>query len=158
MTTWGQRQSSSQVESRSMARLELHQLNSEKRAGELAALLSRLHASRAKIVVWVADEGRRQILDEYLWTFQKLAFLPHILWGPEIGKVEDPVVLVGEPSNPNNASILVIGDDLPPPEWAATFDEVHDLIPPGEEGELREEFWERWKADAEATGEMRERE
>lgn len=141
-----------------MARLELHDLRADKRAGELAALLSRLHALRVRVVVWVADEGRRQILDDYLWTFQKLAFLPHALWGPDLGEVEEPVVLVGEPVNPNGASILVVGDDLPPGGWASTFEEVHDLIPPGEEGEQRREFWERWKADPETAGEMQRRE
>ena len=136
-----------------MARLELHQLSSEKRAGELAAILEMLHRRRLRVVVWVADEGRRQILDEYLWTFQKLAFVPHALWGPELGEVEEPIVLVGEPANPNRATVLVIGDDPPPGAWAATFDEIHDLIAPGESGERRTEFWEQWKADPGGSGE-----
>ena len=130
-----------------MARLELHQLSSDKRAGELAALLSRLHEARARVVVWVADEGRRQILDEYLWTFQKLAFLPHSLWGPEQGEVEEGMVLVGEPANPNHATVLVVGDEPPPGPWAATFEEVHDLIPPARTGEERRAFWSRWQED-----------
>jgi DNA polymerase IIIc chi subunit len=136
-----------------MARLELHQLKTEKRAGELTALLSRLYESRARVVVWVADEGRRQILDDYLWTYQKLAFLPHLLWGPELGEVDEPIALVGEPANPNQATVLVVGDDPPPGPWAATFDEVHDLIAPGESGERRTDFWERWKADPEKADE-----
>lgn len=141
-----------------MARLELHELKTEKRAGELTALLSRLYESRVRLVVWVADEGRRQILDDYLWTFQKLAFLPHILWGPELGDVEEAIVLVGEPANPNRATVLVVGDDPPPGAWAATFDEVHDLIPPGESGERRVEFWERWKSDPATADVTQERE
>ncbi len=136
-----------------MARLELHPLSTDKRAGELAALLDTLHRRRVRVVVWVADEGRRQILDEYLWTFQKLAFVPHALWGPELGEVEDPIVLVGELANPNRATVLVIGDDPPPGEWAATFDEVHDLIAAGEGGERRRGFWERWKTDPKETDE-----
>lgn len=135
-----------------MAHLELHQLQSDKRAGELAALLSRLHEARARVVVWVADEGRRQILDDYLWTFQKLAFLPHVLWGPELGEMDDPVVLVGEAANPNRATVLVVGDDPPPGGWAATFDEVQDFIPPGETGDERRAFWDRWQADPESVG------
>jgi DNA polymerase IIIc chi subunit len=130
-----------------VAKLELHELASEKRAGELTALLSRLHESRARVVVWVADEGRRQILDDYLWTFQKLAFLPHVLWGPSLGEVEESIVLVGEPANPNRATVLVVGDDPPPGAWAASFDEVHDLIPPGKNGNDRRAFWDRWRSD-----------
>lgn len=134
-----------------MARLELHDLKSDKRAGELTALLSRLHETHARVVVWVADEGRRQILDDYLWTFQKLAFLPHVLWGPELGEVEDAIVLVGEPVNPNRATILVVGDDPPPGGWAATFDEIHDLIAPGDVGTRRRSFWDRWQQDPEGV-------
>lgn len=134
-----------QVELASMAQLELHELNTEKRAGELAALLIQLYEARVKVVVWVADEGRRQILDDYLWTFQKLTFLPHILWGPNLGEVEEAIVLVGEPVNPNQATVLVVGDDPPPGDWAATFDEVHDLIAPGQGGEERRCFWDGWQ-------------
>jgi DNA polymerase IIIc chi subunit len=134
-----------------MARLELHELKTEKRAGELTALLSRLYESRVRLVVWVADEGRRQILDDYLWTFQKLAFLPHVLWGPNLGEVEEAIALVGEPANPNQATVLVVGDDLPPGAWAATFDEVHDLIAPGEGGEKRRAFWDRWQDHPESV-------
>jgi DNA polymerase-3 subunit chi len=134
-----------------MARLELHELKTQKRAGELTALLSRLYESRARVVVWVADEGRRQILDDYLWTFQKLAFLPHALWGPNLGDVEEAIVLVGEPANPNRATVLVVGDDPPPGAWAATFEEVHDLIAPGADGEERRTFWSRWQNDPDSA-------
>lgn len=132
-----------------MAQLELHELQTEKRAGELTALLSKFFESHVRVVVWVADEGRRQILDEYLWTFQKLAFLPHLLWGPNLGEVEDSIVLVGEPVNPNRATVLIVGDDPPPGSWAATFDEVHDLIAPGQGGEERRAFWDRWQESPE---------
>lgn len=134
-----------------MARLELHELQTEKRAGELTALLSKFYESRARVVVWVADEGRRQIFDDYLWTFQKLAFLPHVLWGPNLGEVEDAIALVGEPVNPNQATVLIVGDDPPPGAWAATFDEVHDLIAPGQGGEERRAFWDRWQNDPESV-------
>ena len=133
-----------------MARLELHPLKTEKRAGELAVLLERLHRQRVRVVVWVADEGRRQILDDYLWTYRKLAFLPHVIWSPEFGEVEEPVALVGEPANPNSATVLVVGDDPPPGAWAATFDEIHDLLAPGETGEQRRLYWERWQENPEA--------
>jgi DNA polymerase IIIc chi subunit len=137
-----------------MARLELHQLRTEKRAGELAALLSTLHESRSRVVVWVADEGRRQILDDFLWTFQKLAFLPHVLWGPSLGEVEESIVLVGEPVNPNGATVLVVGDGMPPGQWAASFEEVHDLIAPGDAGDERRAFWDRWQQDPSSVGEL----
>lgn len=134
-----------------MADIELHQLKSPKRARQLAALLTELHESGGRIVVWVADEGRRQILDDYLWTFEKHVFLPHVLWSPALGDVEDPIVLVGDPVNPNRASILVVGDDLPDGQWAATFATVHDLVGTDDEGATRREFWDRWREDPETS-------
>ena len=136
-----------------MARLELHQLPTQKRAGELAALLQRLHSERKAVVVWVADEGRRQILDDFLWTFRKLAFIPHVVWSESLGEVDDPVVLVGETVNPNRATVLVVGDDPPPGTWASTFEEIHDLIAPGEDGEERTAFWERWRQNPDGGNE-----
>ncbi len=127
------------------SRLHLHRLSGDKRAGVLVKLLERLHRERRKVVVWVADEGRRQILDDYLWTFEKLAFVPHLSWAPALGEVEDPIVLVGEPVNPNRAEVLVVGDELPPGPWAAGFAEVHDLVPAGAQGDQREAHWRRWE-------------
>jgi len=132
------------VESPLVALIELHSLRSPKRARQLAALLAELHQKGARVVVWVADEGRRQILDDYLWTFEKLSFVPHVLWSPALGDVDDPIVLVGEPVNPNQASMLVVGDDLPDGPWAATFEVVHDLVGTDEQGAARREFWEGW--------------
>jgi len=131
-----------------VARIELHVLKIPKRAKQVAELLDQLHRQGARVVVWVADEGRRQILDDYLWTFEKLAFVPHILWSQPLGEVDDPIVLVGEAANPNRASMLVVGDDLPDGSWAATFDVVHDLVGADEDGAARREFWDRLGRDS----------
>jgi len=123
-------------------KVTLHRLPGSKRALEVARLAEQLLGSGRRLVLWVEDEGRRTILDGYLWTYEKLSFLPHVLWGPSMGPVEDPVVLVGEPANPNRAEVLLVGDEIPPPEWAARFAEVHDLAPPGPAGGGRRTAWE----------------
>ena len=128
-------------------RLELHLLPGAKRAGALSHLVERLYKDRRRVVVWVGDEGRLHILDDYLWTFRRLSFVPHAVWSPDLGDLDEPVVLVAEPANPNRADILVVGDDLPPGEWAAGFDEVHDLVPRDEDGDERRRFWELWSHD-----------
>lgn len=127
-----------------MTRLVLHDLQSDKRAGELARLIESLAAGGHRLVIWVADEGRRKIFDDWLWTFDKGSFVPHSMWQPSLGEVGDPVVLLGEEGNPNGATVLVIGDDLPGEDWARGFDEIHDLIPPGDGGDERRSWWRRW--------------
>jgi DNA polymerase-3 subunit chi len=124
-----------------MARIVLHELPGTKRAGVLARLVEELYGQGKRMVVWVADEGRRQILDGYLWTFRQLSFVPHTSWAAGMESAVEPVVLVGEAANPNAATVLVVGDDLPPLEWAGGFEEIHDLIPAGPSGEARAAAW-----------------
>jgi len=133
-------------------KLELHDLTGPKRAGRLAKLVEALYRDRRRVVVWVADEGRLHILDEYLWTYEQLAFLPHAVWAENLGEVSEPVVLVSTPANPNGAEVLVVGDDPPPSDWAATFHEVHDLIPPGDAGDERRAFWKSWRDEHDVEG------
>jgi DNA polymerase-3 subunit chi len=122
----------------------LHDLPTDKRAADLARLIEDLAAKGQRLVVWVADEGRRQIFDDWLWTFDKQSFIPHAQWQPSMGEVEEPVVLTGDPGNPNRATVLVVGDGYPPEGWARDFDEVHDLIEAGDAGNERREWWRRW--------------
>ncbi len=128
-----------------MVSLQLHSLSGSKRAGELAKLVDSLYRSGRQLLVWVADDRRRQGLDDYLWTFDKVAFVPHAQWDSSQDEADEPVLLLGQAANPNQAEILVIGDDLPPAEWAASFKEVHDLIPPGEAGAERTAWWQEWR-------------
>jgi len=126
------------------ARLVLHDLPGPKRAGALAALVERLYLDGRRVVVWFENEELAETFDEYLWTFRKLSFVPHRVWRGG-GEMEDPVVLVTAPANPNRADVLVVGDAPPPGEWAASFAEVHDLLPPGEAGAARRAAWEGWR-------------
>jgi len=125
-----------------VTRLVLHPLPGAKRAAEVADLVARFHAERRRVVVWVSDEGRLQVLDEFLWTSDKLSFLPHAAWAEGADLVDEPVVLVCRPVNPNHAEVLVVGDGLPPLDWAAGFEEVHDLVAPGEPGDERRAYWQ----------------
>jgi DNA polymerase-3 subunit chi len=130
-----------------------HPLPSSKRAGLVVREITRLFGEGRKTVVWVADDRLRTVLDEYLWTFEQLAFIPHIVWSEAMGEVVDPVVLVDRQANPNGAEALVVADELPPPEWVSDFSEVHDFIPPGDEGAEREAWWSRWRDEHRETNE-----
>jgi len=123
------------------ARLILHPLAGEKRAGALVQVVEGLYREGRRVVIWVADEGRRQLLDDYLWTFKKLSFLPHAMWQPGMDEPVEPVILAGEPDDAIAAEVLAVGDEIPPAEWAATFSEIHDFVPPGAAGEERTRRW-----------------
>ncbi len=124
-------------------------MTGSKRAGELCQLVESLYRAGRKVVVWVADAGRRQALDDFLWSFAEQSFVPHSIWAPEVGEVDDPVVLLGEPANPIAADHLVVADDLPPADFARSFAVVHDLIPVGADGAERSAWWDRLRAEEE---------
>jgi DNA polymerase-3 subunit chi len=134
------------------ANIVLHDLTGPKRAGRLAKLVESIYRENRRVVVWVADEGRLHILDEYLWTFEQLSFLPHAVWAENVTEFDEPVALVSVPKNPIDAEVLVVGDDPPPGDWIASFGEVHDLVPPGDEGDERRAFWRSWKSEHEPAG------
>jgi DNA polymerase IIIc chi subunit len=125
-----------------VTRLELHPLPGAKRAAEVAELVAKLHGERRPVVVWVSDEDRLRILDDFLWTADKLGFLPHAVAAEGVDMAGEPVVLVCRPVNPNRAAVLVVGDGLPPLDWAAGFDEVHDLVAAGAAGDERRVHWQ----------------
>lgn len=130
----------------------LHRLPGTKRAFEVATLAERLQREGHRLVIWVEDDGRRTILDDFLWTYDRLSFVPHVLWRESMGAVEDPVVLVGEPANPNRADLLLVGDEVPPAGWAEGFAVVHDLALPGEAGGARRTSWEEAGFEVEDAG------
>ena len=130
-----------------MARIHLHDLPGDKRAGELAKLVESLYRARRRVVVWVEDDSRLKILDDYLWTYHKLAFLPHRVWTDGSVPDDEPIVLVSQPAEMVRYEVLVVGDGFPPADWAARFQEVHDLIPAGDSGTDRRGFWDRWRED-----------
>ena len=118
----------------------------------MAALLVSLYRARRRVVVWVEDQDRARVLDEYLWTFDKLSFLPHAVSGAAADLGDEPVVVVSAPENPGSADVLVVADGLPPMDWAAGFDDVHDLLPPGPAGDERLRSWDGWPGDRTEEG------
>jgi DNA polymerase IIIc chi subunit len=135
-----------------VTRLELHPLPGAKRAAEVAELVARLHRERRRVVVWVSDEGRLRILDDFLWTADRLGFVPHAVAAEGVDVAGEPVVLVCRPVNPNCAAVLVVGDGLPPLDWAAGFDEVHDLVAPDAAGDERRAHWRQLLAGGAGGG------
>jgi len=124
-----------------MSRILFHPLPGQQRAVAVLNEVLRLYEHGKNCVVWVADAQRRTAFDQYLWNYQKLAFIPHSVWDEDMEALSDPIVLLGTPGNPNSSDVLVVADDPPPPDWAESFSEIHEFIPPGEEGETRKQWW-----------------
>jgi DNA polymerase-3 subunit chi len=120
----------------------LHRLAGTKKALEACRLVERLYHAGKRVAVLLSDSGRATMFDEYLWTFAQHSFVPHALWDGR-SEVEDPVVVVtGTVSNPNAATVLVIGDRIAESHEAAAFPEVHDFVTTSPEDEGKRKAWE----------------
>jgi len=130
-----------------MTRIFFHQLPGTQRAVAVLQEVLHLYNDQRKCLVWLADEGRRTAFDEYLWNYEKLAFIPHIVWQAGMEEVPDPIVLLGDTFNPNASEVLVVADDLPPADWIGGFSEIHEFLSPGEAGETRKAWWIEWQKE-----------
>jgi DNA polymerase-3 subunit chi len=82
-----------------------------------------------RVLLLCADEGQMRALDQYLWTYDPLSFLPHAPAGQGEDE-EEPILLSNELENRNQAKVLILAynpaaDWLPPP----VFLRVVELIP-----------------------------
>ena len=119
----------------------VHRLAGSKKAHEACRLVESLYDRGLRIVLWVGDDGRAGILDQYLWTFSQSAFLPHVVW--DGGPCDDPIViLTGSVANPNRADALVVVGRLADATGAEAFGEVHDLDAGGDEDAGKAAGWE----------------
>jgi len=120
----------------------LHRLAGTKKALEACRLVERLYHAGKRVAVLLTDSGRATMFDEYLWTFAQHSFVPHALWDGG-SQLEDPVVVItGTVSNPNAATVLVIGDRIGESQDAAAFPEVHDFVTASPEDEGKRNAWE----------------
>ncbi|HUN97717.1 MAG TPA: DNA polymerase III subunit chi [Bradyrhizobium sp.] len=86
-----------------------------------------------RAVVQSTSEERADALDAHLWTYRDDSFLPHATW--RAGDASDqPIVLMAEPGNPNNAKIRFLVDNAALPEDSSSYERLV-LVFNGEDGD-----------------------
>lgn len=125
-----------------MTKITIHVLPTRKKAHDACVLVERLYLAGRKVVIWVAEPGRAEILDQYLWTFSQPSFVPHCLGdGSHLWESEPVVIVTGEFQPPPGADALVLVDRLPDPAAASFFPEVHDLDAGGDDDAGKSDQW-----------------
>ena len=73
-----------------------------------------------RVVVQSTSEERADALDAHLWTYRDDSFLPHATW--RVGDAsEQPIVLIAEEGNPNQANIRFLVDNAALPVDAESY-------------------------------------
>ena len=88
----------------------------------LCKLIETIWLRSNKVIIYCQDALKLQKMDEVLWSYEQLSFLPHVLDNDNIAP-STPVVLTSNERNINNANIIVC---LEPnmPNFAGSFEKL----------------------------------
>lgn len=92
-----------------------------------AALVARtVHKRGLSLALWSSDRERLKRLDDLLWRFDDLAFLPHAEAGSPLA-AETPIVWSTDLSKLSGDVLLLLDDHLPP-AWKDDFERFTRII------------------------------
>ncbi|MDF3048150.1 MAG: polymerase subunit chi [Candidatus Midichloriaceae bacterium] len=93
-------------------------------AKALAKLIETIWLKSNKILIYCKDKELLQRIDEVLWTYEQLSFLPHVFQDDEIAS-KTPVVLTYDMQNANSANILVCLEPTLPDSFSGFEKIIH---------------------------------
>ena len=86
-----------------------------------------------RVVVQATSEERVEALDAHLWTYRDDSFLPHATW-QAADAAEQPILLVLEDGNPNQAQVRFLVDNAALPADAGGYERMV-MVFNGDDGE-----------------------
>jgi DNA polymerase-3 subunit chi len=111
-----------------MSSVDFH-VNVEPGAAYICRLVRKIHAAGKTVLVFSRQEDRLARLDQALWTFSVLDFLPHVML-PHRHDDRTPIWLSSSaPAKPRD--VLLLQDDEVPDafaSWFNTYDRVIDVV------------------------------
>lgn len=92
-----------------MTRVEFIKLKRPERAQILCELAEEFYAAGQRVLVLVQDDNQGVTLDQFMWTWRKGSFVPHVYQSGSVDCHDEPVVIVAAEENPNGADVLLMG-------------------------------------------------
>lgn len=131
-----------------MTRVEFVKLERPERARHLCELAEEFHLQGQRVLVVVQDDNQGVTLDQFMWTWKKGAFVPHVYDNGAVECLDEPVVITTREDNANGAQVLVAGRPCAL-EFARHFQVVIDFAELYDDA-LRESSRSRFRAFREA--------
>lgn len=129
-----------------MVEFAFYQLRRTPLEKALPKLLEKVLESGRRAVVLAASEERAEALNAALWTYEQGSFLPH--GTAQDGRPErQPIFLVSDDSNPNDAQVAVMVDGVAPAD-PGRFERCLDMFD-GTDPAALEAARARWRAHKE---------
>ena len=120
-----------------MTRVEFIKLNRPERARVLCDLAEEFYLAGQRVLVMVQDDNQGVTLDQFMWSWKKGAFVPHVYQNGSVECHDEPVVIVAGEENPNGAQVLLMGVTCSL-EFARHFRHVIDFAEAFDETRLEE--------------------
>lgn len=92
-----------------MTRVAFVKLKRPERAKILCELAEEFYQAGQRVLVMVQDDNQGVTLDQFMWTWKKGAFVPHVYQSGAVECHDEPVVIVTAEENPNGAEVLLMG-------------------------------------------------
>lgn len=83
----------------------------------LPKLLESVIAKGNNVHILCSNDEQVKTLDDYLWTYEQLSFLPHATYQDDLVE-KQPIVLSINDNNLNNASVLVLNEPKLPQRFS----------------------------------------
>lgn len=131
-----------------MIRVEFIKLDRPERARLLCELAEEFFLQGERVLVVVQDDNQGVTLDQFMWTWKKGSFLPHVYDNGTVECLDEPVVITPREENANGARVLIAGRPCSL-EFARQFLVVLDFAEVYDET-LREASRSRFRAFREA--------
>jgi DNA polymerase-3 subunit chi len=104
------------------------------KAHHACRLLRKARAANTRCVVYWTDQAALHALDQLLWTFSPLDFLPHTMLGtPDAAQA--PIVLTGHVADTPHTDLLV-NLDRATPTFFSRFERVIEIVGDDEDDRL----------------------
>jgi DNA polymerase-3 subunit chi len=92
-----------------MTKVDFVRLDRPERARVLCDLAEKYYLDGQRVLVITQDDNQGITLDRFMWTWKKGAFVPHVYDNGSVESHDEPVVIVSAETNPNGASVLIMG-------------------------------------------------
>jgi DNA polymerase-3 subunit chi len=89
--------------------IEFVKLERPEKARLLCELAEEFFLRGERVLVLVEDDNQGVTLDQFMWTWKKGAFVPHVYDNGTVECLDEPVVISVHENNANGARVLISG-------------------------------------------------
>ena len=111
-----------------MTRIDFHS-NVADKIGYACRLVRKARAANCQVVLYSDDHAQLRALDEALWTFSELDFLPHVMAGDDLAS-NTPIVLAGNADKELPHNQILINLSAATPALFAQFERMFEIVSP----------------------------